>query len=116
MICQFDKKTKTLTVEASEHGTREDLDAFLDEAVAHSHDHGKMKLVLDWLKYTSNSIEVERAGMYVSASMKTMFSKIAVICTPEQRAQANNWKMTTSLNIKVFRPDERDAMVQWLKT
>ena len=116
MICHFDKKTKILTVEASEHGTREDLDAFLDEAVSHFHAHGKLKLVLDWLHYTSNSVEVEKAGMYVSASMKTMFSKIAVICKPQQREQANNWKATTSLNIKIYRPEEHGDMIKWLKS
>lgn len=63
MICHYDKRHKLMTVEASEHGTRADLDAFLDEAVAHYHEHGKMKLILDWLNYTSNYVEVERDDM-----------------------------------------------------
>ena len=111
----FDEQRKTMIVEASEHGSRADMDDFLDQAVEHFHVHGKLKLMLNWLNYHSNSIEVQKAGLYASANMKTMFSKIAVICNPEHQKEASNWKSATGLNIRVFLPAQRDEMQQWLR-
>lgn len=103
-----------MLVEASEYGTRDDLDRFLDEAASHFRAHGKMNLLLDWQNYWYNAKDVERAGLYASANMKTMFAKIAVLCHPQQAREASNWKASSSLNIKVFLPDQRDDLRSWL--
>lgn len=114
MFFDFDDRKKLMMVRSSQYITREDLESFLTEAVTLYHKHGQLKLMLDWSDHWFSSTEVEKAGLYASAQMKTMFGKIAVLCHPQHRDVIASWKVATGLNLRSFPPEEEQNLLQWL--
>ena len=114
MFFDFDEHKKLMMVRSPEYITRDDLETFLEQAVSLHHKHGKLNLLLDWSEHWFSSSDVEKAGLYASAQMKTMFSKIAVLCNPQHREVVDSWKAATGLNLRVFTSNQQQDLFHWL--